>query len=337
MGQILSQSEVDAILSAVNFPSHTSSPNAVPAHLASDVSLYDFEHPEPLRQSQLDTLRRLALANRSELEIRLKSLLRAPVRVTFLAVEQSTFRDYLATSEQAGCLVVFEPSIPGSIWLLDVGRTLSLLVIDCMLGGQANANLPSVDHVRPFTEVEVKLLKKASATLLPGLTSGLVPKDALVPKQIVSDASMLAEATANDAVALVSYEVACGTYQGLIQLCVPWRFAMNGPGTLAQRALGLGTAEPLRADAGQLPVKVAARVAQFKLSASDLATLQRGDVVMTDVSPQDEIRLEINGTEVFRGTPGQNRNRKAIVLTTPVHSKLKTANSDVIPPESAVR
>ncbi|WP_010583038.1 flagellar motor switch protein FliM [Schlesneria paludicola] len=335
MGQILSQSEVEAILSAVNFPSAMSTPQSATANFGSDVSLYDFEHPEPLRQSQLDTLRRLALANRSELETRLKSLLRAPVRITFLAVEQSTFRDYLATSEHPGCLAVLEASIPGPHWLLDVGRTLSLIAIDCMLGGQADADQRPVDHTRPFTEVEVKLLKKAFAAILPGLISGLAPQDALFPKQIVSDATMLAEATANDAVALVSYEIGCGTYQGLIQLCVPWRFALSGTGHLAQHASD--SADSLRTGAGQLPVKVAARIAQFKLSAKELATLQCGDVVMTEVSPHDEICLEINGAAVFRGSPGQDRNRKAIVLTTPVHAKPKTANSDDTPPETAVR
>lgn len=335
MGQILSQSEVEAILSAVNFPSTSSIPTSASDALANNASLYDFEHPEPLRQSQLDALRRLALENRSELEARFKSLLRVPVRLTFLAVEQSTFRDYLATAENAGCLVVLQPTIPGANWLLDIGRTLSLIAINCMLGGQANSQQRPVDHTRPFTEVEVKLLKKAFTAILPALTSGLVPQDAILPQQVVSQATMLAEATANNAVALVSYEIACGSYQGLVQLCIPWRFAASRPGKHAQGSDAAGGS--LRAGAGQLPVKVAVRIAQFKLSASELANLQCGDIVMTDISPQDEISLEINGTQVFRGNPGQDGNRKAIVLTNPVHSKSKEANSETMPRDSAGR
>ena len=78
MGQILSPSEVEAILSAVDFPASSLSPGDHSSSPPVSISLYDFEHPEPLQRSHLEALRRLALANRNDLETRLKGLLRSP-------------------------------------------------------------------------------------------------------------------------------------------------------------------------------------------------------------------------------------------------------------------
>ena len=225
------------------------------------------------------------------------------------------------TSESPGCLgIVQAPGSPHRC-LLDMGRTLAMIVIDCMLGGQANLDQHALDNVRPYTDVELNLLKKACLSVVSGLINGLVSSEGLIAGQIFSNPAALAESGSNDAVALISYEIACGAFQGLLQLCIPWKLAAHE--TLPQGHQSLDSLEALRAKAGPLPVRATARIAQFKLPAHELASLQPGDIVMTDVSRDDEIQLAINGHAVFHGTPGQNRNRKAIVLTKPLHQSPK--------------
>ncbi len=318
MGQILSHSEVEAVLSALNFPSPAPTPpSPVPTPAPTeDWTLYDFEHPEPLRRAQLDALRLQSAATSQELQSGLASLLRASVTVSFLGVEQSTFRDYLATAEHPGCLAVFESSASAGVWLLEIGRSLAFTIVDCMLGGQPSENHPAVTMPRPFTEVETRLIDKAVRTILSDLAGGLTSRNPLRMTRLVSDGSLISEATSNDAVALVSFEVACGPSRGLMQLCIPWKEVAIGSQCLSTE--GADLREIMRSGATKVPVVATARIARLKLSTREIASLSPGDVLLTDTSPQDEIRLEVDGHEIFRGTPGQSHDRKVILLTAPL-------------------
>ena len=321
MGDVLSHSEVAAILSAVDFSSldaasstNASSENASPTNAAAHVQPYDFEHPVPLHRDQLEALRLSARASSPSLQNGLGSLLRTPVAVHFLEVEQSTYRDYLATSENPSCLAILESRISSDPWLLDMSRSLALTFVDCLLGGSPAAAVQSAD--RPFTSVEARLIEKAFARILQDLSSDVLQTRSLRMARLVSDGSLIAAAVSNEAVALVSFEIMCGPGRGMFQLCVPWKEVADSPlrgSTPGQSPISAGFATT------RVPVTVTARIANLKLTARELATLGPGDVLLTDTDSSAEIGLEVNGHEIYRGTAGRNHDRKVMLLTVPVH------------------
>jgi|GEM_PF-2105264 len=323
MGEILSHSEIEAILAAIDFS--TPPPATSPASLktssvlasADEVSatLYDFEHPLPLRPAQLGSLRLSAVATCQSLQAGLTSVLHSRATVTFLGVEQSTYRDYLETSENPGCLAVFQSATVTGHWLLDLSRALAFTIVNCQLGGLPVMTNPSALQ-RPFTEVEIRLLEKAMQFVLPELSQGLSEGSSLRLARIVSDGTVLEEATCNEAVALISFEVTCGAIQGLMQLCLPWQEATNA---LPVMSLSQDESrEIMSSGAAKLPITATARIARLKLSAQELASLSPGDILITDASPQTDVSLEVDGREIFRGLPGQSHEHKVIRLTVPV-------------------
>jgi flagellar motor switch protein FliM len=52
-----------------------------------------------------------------------------------------------------------------------------------------------------------------------------------------------------------------------------------------------------------------------------LAGLQPGDILLTDVLSSAEVSLEVDGREIFRGTPGQRHNRKVVCLSARIASE----------------
>ena len=312
MGKILSQSEVEAVLSSLDFTS-TRSPSSDVAgpEPAAVVNLYDFEHPLPLQQSQLDALRLASASASQQVQTGLNRLLRTPVVVNFLAVEQSTYRDYLAACENPACLAVFKSEVSQSAWLLDVSRSLVFAFVDCLLGGTVSGM--ALD--RPFTDVEVRLIDKALKTILRELSSDILQTGSLEMTDLASDASLVVESTSNEAVVLVSFEILCPPCQGLVQLCVPWKEAtpIEQRNKIAEKS-GI---ERIRQSAAKVPVVVTARLARLKLAARDFAQLKPGDVLLTDTNSSAEISLEVDGREIFRGTPGQCRNQKVFLVSSP--------------------
>ncbi len=318
MGQILSHSEVEAILTGLdlgtrNTPDSIQQAGSAPTQ---DVTLYDFEHPVPLQKSQLDTLRLSAASVSQAVQKGLSKILYASVAVNFVGVEQSTFREYLATSEQPCCLAVFESTTGSDTWLLDISRSLAFTMIDCLLGGQPSTNPQTPTITRPFTDVETHLIEKAVRAVLPELTGGFARQNSLNMTRLISDGTLISESTSNEAVALISFEVICGASQGLMQMCIPWKHVAGSFDSVRMETAELQNL--MRSSAVKLPVTATVRVARLKLSTRELSNLSPGDILLTDALHTSQIGLEVDGRVIFQGTPGQIHDRKVIQLTVPV-------------------
>lgn len=321
MDPVLSQSEVESNLSGLDLNSLVERASMFEQNKRSidGPSLYDFEHPEPLRRAQLESLKLAAAAGTRSLQTSLSRVLQATFEVKFLDVEQSTYRDYLATAETPGCIAVFEAPDSHESWLLDIGRPFSFAMIDCLLGGQAFQNAPIPLGARPYTGVETRLIDRAAQGILPDLAGNFTRRTALRMTNLISDGACIREATSNEAVALVSFEVAAGSNRSLMQLCIPWkevaspRNVFNGDDRRSDI--------DLRSQAGNIPVVATVRVAQLKLCAKDLADLNLGDILLTDVSTTDEMTFDVEGCTIFRGHPGQSANYKVIRLTKAVQNQ----------------
>ena len=310
MGKVLSRSEIEAVLSSLDFTStRSSTSNVASPEPAPIVNLYDFEHPLPLQKSQLDSLRLASASAGQQIQTGLNRLLRTPVVVNFLAVEQSTYRDYLAACENPACLASFKSDTSACTWLLDVSRSLAFAFVDCLLGGTVSGL--ALD--RPFTDVEVRLIDKAMKTVLRELSSDDLRTGSLEMTDLACDASLIVESTSNEAVVLVSFEILCPPCQGLVQLCVPWKEAT--PNAQLNKISEKSGIERIRQSAAKVPVVATARLARLKLAARDFAQLKPGDVLLTDTNSSAEISLEIDGREIFRGTPGQSRNQKVFLVS----------------------
>jgi flagellar motor switch protein FliM len=326
MGQILSQSEVDSILSGLDLAPGLSDPPAasVESRSVGEAALYDFEHPEPLRRSQLDALRLASVSASQSLQTNLSRALQSTVAVKFLGVEQSTYRDYLTTAENPSCIAAFASNDSGGIWLLDVSRLLVFTFVDCMLGGQPSDTGAGAIPCRPCTEVETHLIERFLRAVVPDLAGHFTRRTSLRLMKLVSDVSALSEAESNESVALVSFEVLCGAKQGLMQLCIPWKQVARAQNS----AEGVSDfRDAIQSGAVKIPVIAAAQIARLKLSTRDLSNLNPGDVLLTDVSSSNEITLEIDGCEIFRGNPGQCQNHKVIRLTSVVTRLPTTLNA----------
>ena len=321
MGQILSHSEVESVLSALDFgstPSESLSEPVVPRS-ANQVSLYDFEHPEPLRRSQMDALRLAAASASQSLQTGLSKVLQSSLIVKFLGVEQSTYRDYLITAESPSCIAVLESVNSTGRLLLEISRSLAFTFIDCMLGGKPFETNTIPTLPRPYSDVETRLIDRAISAILPGLAASLAQWTELKLMRLIDDSLLIHEATSNEAVALISFEVLCGSKQGMMQLCVPWKLVTQAINPSVKD--GRDFRDVLRSGAVKIPVVATARVTHLKLSTRDLASLKPGDVLLTDTSSSDEMTLEVDGCEIFRGNPGQSQNHKVIRLTVPITSE----------------
>jgi len=314
MGQILSQSEIEAILSSIDFRPANTSPAAVSSsEKSSELPVYEFEHPRPLRRSHLDSLRLAAAAACRSIQTDLAGQLHTQISVTFLGIEQSTYREFVITAEKPSCLVQFRPDPAESPWVLEINRSVAVTWIDCILGGNGGSPV-SID--RDFTELERRLIERIVCQLVKSISLGTNAETLTKLDHLVADGSDLPVADSNEAVALLTMEVQCGPVTGLLQFCLPWKAVANAK--KLEEAERFTPNEGMKSSAVKVPVIATASLTRLSLSAGELSSLNPGDVLLTNVRSTDDIRLEVDGHEIFRGRPGQNQGKKAILLTAPI-------------------
>jgi flagellar motor switch protein FliM len=310
MGEILSSQEVEAVVSSSAVYPEQSTSSAGSQEVTAPVEAYDFGHPTPLRPAQMDALRIASTVTSRSVQDGLTRLLHTPVSVSFLAVEQSTIREYLAASEQPTCLATLRSTISTQIWLMEMSRTLAFAMIDCLLGGRPTLAGPVL--TRPFTDLEVSLISKGVMTFLRDVSGELLQTNSLRISQLVSDGSLIAERESNEAVVTISFEVICGPCQGLVQLCIPWKDVSQTSALL--QVAGTQAGERMRLAAAKVPVMVTARVARLKLQARDVADLSPGDLLVSETDATADVSLEVDHREFFRGIPAQSHGRKVFLV-----------------------
>lgn len=312
MNKVLSPAQVAALLAGSVHAAESAENSAAAGSPVNDlpIRLYDFAHPEPLPSNRVESLQRLLALTSDRVQVELTRLLRTHVAVRFLSMEQSTYRDCLVASEAPTCLVQLQSAGGAEPWLVEISRPLSFGMMECLLGGQPSPSTSVPD--RAFTNVETRLIEKSVRAVLRCLPAELADVDTFVVKQVISDGQLIEQATSNEAVVLVNLEIAIGPLQGLMQLCLPANVVSV---EFSVRQDADSSPDRVRFLAGQIPVVATATVARMKRTAGEVAAWETGDVFLTDVAADAEIRLDVGGQEIARAKVLPDHPQQALVVT----------------------
>ena len=155
---ILSQEEVDALLSAVD---RGELPETRPTHdepASKLIIRYNFRKPNRVSKDQIKMLQSIHATFARLYTSSLTTLLRGLAEVEFTGVEQVSYGEFVMSLSPPTCLAMFnmEPLKGGA--LLDINAHVLFLIIDRLLGG---TGLIAV-RIREFTEVEKVLVERVA-------------------------------------------------------------------------------------------------------------------------------------------------------------------------------
>jgi flagellar motor switch protein FliM len=196
-----------------------------------------------------------------------------------------------------------------------------------MLGGRDPASDDSATY--SMTRIQHRLLSKLNDLLLLELSSLL--RTDLSIAEVRENSSVLQQPIATSFSIWISFELNCGGARGVIHLGIP-RMAFDcqmsspesKPATMASNTDS--NAESIPGGIRQVTVKVSASLAKTRLRTSDLATLQVGDILMTDLPASGPILLSLEGQDLCQAAIGTHSGHKALRL---LHSPIyRNSNPD---------
>jgi flagellar motor switch protein FliM len=320
MADILSQDEVDLLLSAV-----TENKIEAPAESAVDgirVSAYDFRRPERVSTEQLKGLQSLFEAFAREASIVLPAFLRTIVRIDLNSIDQLTYDEFILSVSRPTSLNIINMAPLDGNAVIDLHPAIIFPIVDRVLGGKG----APLSEPRELTEIEERIVARLVMMLLDSWKRSweqLIEFNMTIMNQ-ESDPLIVQIVAGSEMVILVGYEVHIGETVGAMNMCIP--LVVINPildqissQTHFRRRLtpeaASATREQVARSLHKVKVNLDAALGHVRLPISSLAALEVGDVVQLDTKAEYSFSVEIGGIVHYRAKLGRVGEHSAVQIT----------------------
>ena len=326
MPDILSQDEIDALLTATGSEDEEggSSPTEMRASSSRPIITYDFKHPSRVSKDQTRTLENLHSNLARMMASSFSTMQRSVVDCDIAFVDQTTYAEFIMSLSNPSCSYTFTIEPMGGPAIIDFSLPVAYSFIDRQFGG-SGGNPPS--DARPLTSIERTVMGKVVTRTLADLEATW---EALLKIQ-VSDAELetnpefMQVAAPSDTVVLIAFEVNSQHASGLVNLCYPYFtlepvMAYLNVQTWASRERGRRESQ-LEERLEQLdrvtaPIRVV--LGRANVSLRDVMNLQEGDVLRLDTPIKNDVVVYVGTRPKFLARPGLVGSRRAVQLTEPI-------------------
>ena len=137
MGDILSQSEIDALLSALSSGEVTA--EKLEEEDVRVVKIYDFKHPDRFSKDQTRTLQMLHDHFSRLLSTSMSAFLRNIAEVRLVSVDQLSYNEFIRSIANPTCISLLKMTPLEGNALLEISPNLSFTIIDRLMGGSGKA------------------------------------------------------------------------------------------------------------------------------------------------------------------------------------------------------
>lgn len=309
MADILSQSEIDALLSALD-GGDVSVDEIKEDSKETKIREYDFKSPKKLARDQLKTLSIINDNYSRTLNTYLSGYLSTFIEIEVSSVEELSYYEFSNSISNPAMMAIvnFEPLL-GQI-IFECSHNIAFEMIDRTLGGDGKFQ----GEARVFTDIETTILSKLVGNMLDYMIEPWENVIELSPKleKIESNSQFVQIVSPNETVALVTMKAKVGEAEGFINICMPHiviepilpKLSTNYLFSTVKKDFDKSGKEKLEERVKKTSITAIAEIGETYISVSDFIFMQVGDVIKLDRKIDDELELKIDGKTKFLGTPG---------------------------------
>lgn len=308
MGDVLSQSEIDNLLSALNSGEFDSAElDEVEERQVKD---YNFARPSKFSKDHLRTLVFIFEHYARLLSTNLPVYLRRNVQVEVMHAEAATYQEFSNSLSNPVLLGVvnFTP-LEGNI-IIEMASGLGYTIVDRMLGG---SGVP-LEKAREFTEIELTIIERIMVVCTNLLVEPWQNVQVLEPmlERIETNSQFAQFVSPNEMTSIVTMNIRIGDVEGLFNICIPY-VVVEPVIEKINTKYWYSTAEVRDEDVyreiiesslnrAQIPVR--AIMGKSAISVNDFMHLQVGDIIKVDTKIEDELDVYVGNIKKFSALPG---------------------------------
>ncbi len=318
MADVLSQSEIDSLLSALN--NGEFDPAITEEVEEKQVKDYNFARPSKFSKDHLRTLVFIFEHYARLVSTSLPVYLRKNVQVEVMHAEAATFQEFSNSLSNPVLLGVvnFAP-LEGTV-ILEMASGLGYTIVDRMLGG---SGVP-LEKAREFTEIELTIIEGILSVCTNLLVEPWANVQELEPtlERIETNSQFAQFVSPNEMTSIVTMNIKIGEVEGLMNICIPytvvepvidkintkyWYSTADVKSNEAYRELIEDTL-----NRAQIPVR--AVMGRSAISVNDFIHLQVGDIIKVDTRLEDELDIFVGNLKKFSALPGAYNDAYAVKI-----------------------
>ena len=318
-GDVLSQNEIDALLSALS-TGEMSAEEMKKEEETRKVRVYDFKRALRFSKDQIRSLTRIHENFSRLLTTYFSAQLRTYVQINVMSVDQIPFEEFISSIPNMTLINIFDVSpLEGNI-LMEVNPNVAYSMLERLMGGFGSSS-GKTDNM---TEIETKILTnlfERSFDSLREAWSGLIDIDPYLTEMEVNP-QFLQMISPNETVIVISFNIMIGESSGMINMCIP-HVVLEPiiPNLSVQYWMQTNKKEPTAEQSIQLErriknatLPIVADLGKGEISIEDFLHLQLGDVISLNTSIEEPLTIRIGDKPKFTAQPGKLRNRMAVQI-----------------------
>ena len=322
MAKILSQDEIDALLSTVSAGDDPiEEKDSSRDDRLRSVVVYDFKHPNRVSKDQLRTLENMHDNFAGHIGSVLSNIQRAMLDVDLVSVDQITYSEFIMSLVSPSCTFTFTAEPLEGACIVDFNPTLTYAFVERMFGGSGKV----LDTGRELTGIERSLMSRIVKVIYKELEDAWAHICPVKIEQVSLETNpqFVQIVPPGETVIVISFQLKLFQSTGLITICYPYVALENIIGKLsAQNWIDATKKKTQSADEKinrdnlmNLHVPVQAVLANSTVRIRDYLNMRIGDIVTTDRKISHEIDVYVKNRKKFKGRPGKVGNKKGFIVT----------------------
>jgi flagellar motor switch protein FliM len=318
MTEILSQDEIDALLTAIS----TGEVDATDYSAAKEqkkVKIYDFRRPDKFSKDHIRTLQMMHETFARLTTTALSAQLRALVSVHVASVDQLTYEEFIRSIPNPTTLAVINMDPLKGSAVLEIDPSITFTIIDKLFGGLGEASKIS----RELTDIELSVMEGIIVRILGNLREAWSNVIDLRPRlgNIETNPQFAQIVPPNDMVVLITLETKVGDVEGMTNLCIPYisiepiisKLSAQYMYSSIRKGATDENASIIQRRLDSVGLPIIAEIGGVEISVQDVLSLTVGDVVkLPQTKVGSDMILKIAGRKKFKCRPGLVANRLAV-------------------------
>ncbi len=325
MGEVLSQNEIDSLLSALS--NGELDADEIKDTGEKQVKDYDFARPAKFSKEHLRTMEIIFEHYGRLLSTNLPAYLRKNIQVEVMNSEAVTYSEFSNSMSNPVLLgiVNFAP-MPGSI-IIDLASNLGYAMVDRMLGGMG---VP-LERSRDFSEIELLIIERIMNVCINLLREPWENVLEIHPRleRIETNSQFAQFISPSEMIAIITINMKIGDVEGLMNVCLPYMTLEDVMDKLntkfwfsTMQARGEQEyTEVIESIISKAPMPVKAVLGKSAISVSDFINLQVGDIIRLDRKVEDELDVYVGNIKKFTALPGASGDQYAVRVTSVIREE----------------
>lgn len=309
MADVLSQNEIDALLSAL------STGELEPEEVGKEeekhkVKLYDFRSPQKFSKEHIRTLELIHDNYARIISNYLTGQTRQNFKVKIETVEQITYEEFIHSVQNPTIITVFKmPPLAGNI-IFETNPQFSLQVIDILLGGNGDRKVGT----KEFSDIDKNIMRQITGGMISNLKLAWETILEVEPEVegIETNPAINQTLAPNDPVALITFSVEMNKRSTFINMCIPYlsiekildRLVVQYSFQNSNEELKAESREKIEESIHKVDVEVVAELGHTSLTIEDFLKLTTGDVIKLDTKSSSPVKVYIGNEECYYAKPG---------------------------------